>query len=171
MWGGYRQCNGTVAHGTGWRVKWMTNWINVHVSMTGWWCIFWPARRSWDTQLPKVLTFADLLSMSQRKNLKSERCHLSPYTPCLASTLADPRRSRLSPKSRKVWTQFAEPRRGLLSFFLKALDCCAVCLRWYWLSQTSSMFEHYIITYIILPTDAMCCPDINIENAVLSNIW
>ena len=25
MLGGYRQCNGTVAHGTGWSVKWMTN--------------------------------------------------------------------------------------------------------------------------------------------------
>ena len=42
------------------------------------------------------------------------------------------------------------------------------------------IYTHYIdYTYIILiynnililPTDAVCCPDINIENVVLSNIW
>jgi len=28
----------------------------------------------------------------------------------------------------------------------------------------------YVCIYIILPTDAACCPDINIEDVVLSNM-
>ena len=29
----------------------------------------------------------------------------------------------------------------------------------------------YIYIFLILPVDAVCCPDINIENVVLPNIW
>ena len=32
-------------------------------------------------------------------------------------------------------------------------------------------YIRYGILYLLLPTDAVCCPDINIENVVLSNIW
>ena len=28
----------------------------------------------------------------------------------------------------------------------------------------------HTLTYVYVPTDAVCCPDINIENVVLSNI-
>ena len=96
-----------------------------------------------------VLTSADLLSMSHRKDLKSERCHLSPCTfhwPCLASTLADPRRYRpqKAEQCEQESTAVCGAQEGPFVIFPQGprLLCCLPPMLvdfWY--------FEHYITVY------------------------